>query len=490
MPFFDRSPSRWLVLGALLVAIANVRFGIGLVAWVSWVPFLRFLRHRPGWRSGLATLGVLVLAWSLAVAKICTEPIPVVMSPMYGIPLAITTGGPMLLFTFLRRRLAHPAAAALFPAAMVVGEWAQHALTPFGSWGAAAYTQLDVLPLLQLAAITGLAGPSFLVYLGNVAIEELIERADGARPLATVTAALVAATVVLGQVRLAANEGSVETLRVAAVGTDATFGGLPLPETSEKATVDASLERRIRQGAAGGARLVVSTEASTLVLPKDEDAWLPRWRKLADELDVSLVLAYIVPLSTDPLRFENKAVVIQPDGTIGSPWLKHHPVPGEPSVAGVGMDEPASIAGSRMGTAICYDADFGRLGLAFAGQGIDLLALPSSDWRGIDPIHTEMTRIRAIEGGYGVVRSTRFGRSAVVDAVGRVRGFEGAFDLGDRVLIAELPAHGQQTVYARLGDWLIVLCVVGLGAALVRAGTTGVHSPRWRLSSVSQAAPS
>lgn len=490
MRFLDRRPWLWLLLGVALVALANTRFGIGVLGWVASVPFLRYLRLRSGPRAALAVLGASVVAWSLAVAKIVTAPLSLAMVPMFAVPIALTAALPTIAYAALRRRLGGAVVPLLFPAAMVVGEWVQHAATPFGSWGAAAYTQLDLLPLLQVASVAGLAGPSLLVHLVNVAVDEALERGAAAGRLVAAAGGLVAAAFAFGQVRLAANDAAEDTVRVAAVGTDATFGGLPLPAPEERAAIDEGLERRTRQAAAAGAAAIVWTEAAAMALPDEEDAWLVRWRHLARELGVHLAIAYVVPVATGPLLYENKAVVLGPDGAPALTWLKHEPVPGEPAVAGVGMPDPVDHGGTRLGAALCYDGDFPRLGLALAGQRLDLLALPSSDWRGVDPIHTDMARLRAVEGGYGVVRSTRFGRSAAIDALGRVRGAEDAFDGGDRVLVAELPAQGVRTVYATLGDWLVALCAAVLASGGLRALAPAVDSRPWPRSSASPAARS
>ena len=36
------------------------------------------------------------------------------------------------------------------------------------------------------------------------------------------------------------------------------------------------------------------------------------------------------------------------------------------------------------------------------------------------------------------------------------------------VLVVELPRQGRKTVYGALGDWLVVLCALGLGALAIR----------------------
>jgi apolipoprotein N-acyltransferase len=62
----------------------------------------------------------------------------------------------------------------LFPASMAALEWIQYTFTPFGSWGAASYTQMDHIVLLQSLSLFGMAGLSFLIYWVNMAIFSFI----------------------------------------------------------------------------------------------------------------------------------------------------------------------------------------------------------------------------------------------------------------------------------------------------------------------------
>ncbi len=449
---------------------SQLRFGMGLLAWLTPIPFLRYLRITRGWKSRAAFLAASLLALNLATAKILTAPLPLYFAPLFAVPLSLLLTPPYLLWAWLRPRVGEGLGLVAFAALMVVGEWVSHALLPLGTWGAAANTQLEFLPLLQLASITGLHGVSFLVYLTAAALEACL---DGLEPGRIRWAALalgaVLAAGVFGEARLAAASGQAsETRRVAAVGTDATFGGLPLPSREEKAAIEAGLFRRTRLAARAGARLVVFAEAAALVLPEDEPGWLERLRTLAREERVHLVAAYVVPRSLEPLRFENKYAFVTAQGVVDHQYLKHHPVPGEPAIRGEAPlplfvdDELGRVSG-----AICYDYDFPRLALKHAALEADLVALPSSDWRGIDPLHTQMAALRAIETGHSIVRSTRFGLSAGIDPYGRLRGWLSHWDDAERVLVVNLPRHGVRTVYGTLGDWFPLTC---LGFSLIAGG--------------------
>jgi apolipoprotein N-acyltransferase len=178
-----------------------------------------------------------------------------------------------------------------------------------------------------------------------------------------------------------------------------------------------------------------------------------------------------MPLQEEPLRYENKYVFIRGDGTIDHTYFKHEPVPGEPAVRGEGPMPVVQDEDGKVGGAICYDYDFPRVALGNARNDVDLVALPSSDWRGIDPIHTQMAAIRAIEGGTSIIRSTRFGLSAGIDPWGRIRGWSSHFDGRERVLLVRLPRRGVTTVYEVLGDWFPATCLllsIGLLVVAIR----------------------
>jgi len=111
----------------------------------------------------------------------------------------------------------------------------------------------------------------------------------------------------------------------------------------------------------------------------------------------------------------------------------------------------------KAGIQICYE-------IIFSGQVVDraerpaFLFNPSNDaWFGKwgPPQHLAQARLRAIEEGLPILRSTPTGISAVIDARGRVlesvpHGQEGAIELA-------LPEPLPPTLFARLGNWLAFL---------------------------------
>ena len=137
---------------------------------------------------------------------------------------------------------------------------------------------------------------------------------------------------------------------------------------------------------------------------------------------VDIVAAYILPASQEQiLPYQNEYRWFGPEGTQRQAYWKHHPAPGEPAAVGHGPLTAVDASFGRASGALCYDYDYPAVPLEHARLGVDVVALPSSDWRAIDPIHSQMAALGAIAGGFSVIRSTRFGLSAIIDPLGRIR---------------------------------------------------------------------
>ncbi|MBB3981499.1 apolipoprotein N-acyltransferase [Sphingobium fontiphilum] len=129
-----------------------------------------------------------------------------------------------------------------------------------------------------------------------------------------------------------------------------------------------------------------------------------------------------------------------------------------------------------MGGQICYE-------IIFSGHVVDaanrpaFLFNPSNDaWFGSwGPVqHLAQARLRAIEEGLPIVRSTPTGISAVIDARGHVRAAiahnrAGYLDTG-------LPPPLPPTLFARIGNWMVLIVAAALGAlafAIARRASRG-----------------
>jgi apolipoprotein N-acyltransferase len=450
-------PAWFLVIGIMVMTATHMSFSIDLVAWVSSVPFLLYLRKTTGWKSRLLFALALVTAWSFVTAKIISPPIPYLLVFMYSIPLTLFHLPGYLVWDRFKNR---NGSFFLFPAVMTTMEWVQYTFTPFASWGVAAYTQSHSIVMMQTVSLVGMAGLSFLIYWVNISISEYAVKKTTTLLTYQILLILLFVLLLFGTLRYEISKSTGKKLiTVAAVGTDSEVSGLPLPTKAVNDKIKAALFDRTRIAAKGGAVLVVWNEAATFILPTDEPIWKDSLAALASTLNIALVASYVLPVLTAPLTYENKYLFIDSTGTIISTYHKHQPVPGEPTTKGT---EPLKVFehnGTKIGGAICYDYDFPYLAKGFGTLNADIVALPSSDWRGIDPLHSRMAAFRAVEQGHSILRSTRFGLSAAITPYGEMVSQLSSFDKNDKIMIAHLPAKGITTVYAVIGDLFIYLCM-------------------------------
>jgi apolipoprotein N-acyltransferase len=70
--------------------------------------------------------------------------------------------------------------------------------------------------------------------------------------------------------------------------------------------------------------------------------------------------------------------------------------------------------------------------------------------------HLAVAAARAMENQVPVLRAANTGISAIIDRNGRIIG---RIPLDERgVLVAEIETGGEQTIYTRFGDWIVIPC--------------------------------
>jgi apolipoprotein N-acyltransferase len=116
-------------------------------------------------------------------------------------------------------------------------------------------------------------------------------------------------------------------------------------------------------------------------------------------------------------------------------------------------------------TSICYEDVFGELSIQRLAEAAYLVNVTNDGWFGnsIEPHqHVQMARMRALETGRFLLRSTNTGLTAIVAPTGKITQRLPLFEVG--VLSGEITPMGSLTPYARLGDKPIIYF---LGALLL-----------------------
>ena len=481
-------PYLWLVIGGLLSIFVSGRWTIAAAGWLAPLFLLHFAHAVPFWP---ALIGLwLSTALALGVANWRVIPVPVFIYPLVALFLSLSVVLPYLVDRLLAPSLPGFLATLVFPLAWTATEYLGAHSNPFGTWGSLAYTQVDNRPLLQLASVAGLWGIVFvLTWFASVANwfwESGFNTETTGTGLA-VFSLILAAVLIAGRVRMNHMPAGQHSVRVATVGWPEGILDVerimrafsPELPAEEQTALRAAYVRihehfiaKTKDAARAGAKIVVWPEANIMVYRADESALLKRLQALAREQDIYLLAGIAVLDVSTGLSFENRAMLFDPAGHTAARYIKTTAVPGFEAKFGVRGDGRLPMVTTphgRVTTAICYDLDFPWL-IRQAGQGrADLLLAPASDWREIGELHHVAAVFRAVENGVTLVRATRWGWSAVVDACGRELARLDHFAVSERLLIAEVPIAGRRTLYARIGDAWAWLCVAGLAGITVWA---------------------
>lgn len=479
---------RRLGLGFLAVALTAllVWFGTGLdpiwpLMWFAPLPVLLF-SNRASWPAAAL---VAALAWLLGdlnlwhfFADVLDMPRLVVVQIFGSLALMFTFA--VLLYRALLQRGACWSALLALPAFWVAFEYLLNMTSPHGTFGSLAYSQLKFLPFLQLAAVTGPWGMSFLLLLFPTALAlGLHLRATAPKRALTVVAvslAAIAVALAFGAVRLALPI-SAPLVKVGLIASDAAGRRGVADEGAETAKVFNAYADVVASLAARGAQLVVLPEKLGVAVDpatKNSDAL---FQSLADRTRTSIVVG-MVRVSA-PEQY-NEARIYVPQMPVLT-YDKEHMLPAFESMFKPGtslalVSRPSGI----WGVEICKDMDFTPLSRRYGEAGAGLMLVPAWDFDLDRLAHGHMALMRGVESGFSVVRAARRGYLTVTDSRGRVLAETTSKAAPFATLLADVPIVHVNTLYLRLGDWFawLVLAVLAVTLAHCALLTVGRSRPQ------------
>ena len=463
-----------LLSGSMLVFMTFMRFSLPEVAWVTFAPFLIILHERGTIGRHLTVLSTLLVVFILTVSKMVTAEIPWAPVPMFAIPMALSYFVALATASFVHRQLGVRWGIYTFASMVAVLGWIQYTFTPGSSWGLLAHTQLENLPLVQLVALTGTGGVTFLVALGSgltaaawqVGIKVI--RMD-----LIVFGILLGMTLIYGQLRLS-NTAPGELMRVATVVSPVTHKEFREAYQNVDALrpLDDELFMRSERAVKFGAKVIVWPEIATVMTQETEPSVVTRGEEFARKHRVALLMAYGVFETAKPgpsSIYVNKYRIYGPDGSLLDEYVKRHPVPGDPNPAGSVHAKAVSVFGVKLSGGICYDYGFPEIARDNANDGADVALVPSSDWRGIDPEHGRMALMNAVAVGLPMVRPVRAATSIVSDQYGRLLGSLRPDTTGDGVMVVSTPIQRLPTLYTRTGELIPLLALAFVIFTVLRA---------------------
>ncbi len=477
------------------------------VHWLHWVVYLPMLwAIRPGarrfniglsWWYGIVGVGLLFW-WIVETITIFSPFIPMPGAVAILGLFSAAFGAPYVLLWPavhpLRRRLGAGWVLAL-PALQVVIEWLSMSLLLFPyNHGVSQYR----VPLTwQLASVTGVWGLTYLVFLVNCALAEVMYRRQEGRafPLGTVSgaAATLSAVVLFGAWRFERVEAILaEAETVSLLQLQTSKGMEERMFESPRTAFDEWVT--LTEAAPPGTDLVVWPEgACAYTLNANDDRpnlAQVRLSKLAKDKGVELVVGggsrtREADESMGELRTRvfNSVYWFGSDGEVVGRYDKMVPLPfGEYLPFGEwlpGLADALAIGDFKAGEeAIVFDTAVGRAaspicyeailpGVVRRFRDVELLITVTNDaWFGdtANPHqHAMLAAVRATELGTPVVRTAYTGISMVVEPHGVIHHETEPFT--DVARVVTFRNSHVPTLFGRLGNWFVWLCLLGLAAA-------------------------
>jgi apolipoprotein N-acyltransferase len=439
------------------------------LAWLAPLPILWFAAEAPAWAAAGATF----LAWFAGGFSLwgyyhgtlhMPIPVAVVSFALAALIPALASG----LFGALLRKNAPWLALLAAPSLWAAAEYASSLSSPHGTNGSLAYSQLDFLPALQLASLTGPWGITFMLVLTSAALAIGISR----RPwrVAGAGLAVTVLALVFGTVRLSLPQGG-EPVKVGLIASDLTENQGVVDPGESATRLFADYARAATALAQQGVQVVVLPENMAVVVAPGAD------QALQDAADISgvQILAGMLHVDTQTGQKFNEARLYSPHAPVVA-YDKQHLLPPFESPITPGtqlalLQKPASL----WGVAICKDMDFTAPSSLYGAAGAGLMLVPAWDFVDDAWQHGHIAIMRAVEGGFSLVRSARGGYLTVTDDRGRVLAETASGSAPYASLVATVPSGHETTFYLRFGDWLAWLSIALVGLSV---GWLLLHRPR------------
>ncbi|TVT57285.1 MAG: apolipoprotein N-acyltransferase [Azoarcus sp. PHD] len=362
---------------------------------------------------------------------------------------------------------------ALFAALWILAEWLRGVVFTGFPWLATGYSQTPPSPLAAYLPVIGVYGVGGAVaFVAALAALAPWRRLRGLpRPLAIIAGVFVLA-IGLGRVEWTAPEG--EPLSVALIQTnveqdlkwapghfaevlqtnlrlvsDSRADFVVLPETTLPTLVE-----RLPEGYLDLLGGMVSERGGMLVLG------------VFSRDDAGQIFNAAISVGNGPQQHYAKRHLV-PFGEYSPPFFgwfyRLADIPMSDQTRGAREQPPMSVLGQRVALNICYEDLFGAELLSSLPQATLMLNISNLAWYGdslAQPQHLQIARVRALETGRPMLRSTNTGMTAVIQPDGHVDAVLPAFEAG--VLEAEVRGFKGMTPYAHWGNWPVLLIAAGL----------------------------
>ena len=470
----------WLFIATVLGLFIGGKWNIPFAAWIAPIFSIRFFRDSD--KAGrnflllwLASAIPTIISWNGATAMGLASPIIEPIFFLLTIPIGLI---PYIVDRIYARRFPQAAWVSLvFPTAYTAMDFFTSSGSPFGTFGASAYSQSGFIPSMQVVSVIGMWGIPFMIGWFASLVNYVWESGFKFTRPALTSIGLLALILGLGFGRTLLKPQPEQTAVVA---------GFSLPdgklhevieqfqagdEAGFRQTVDelhSEELNQVRAMAQQGADIISLQEGAGMGMTDQVEKLIADASMVAKEEGVYIILP---TFDFEKSPAENVVHIIDPNGEVVMSHVKFGGNMFEGSLKGDGVLQAVDTPYGKLSAVICWDADFPNVIQQVGKQNVDLLFVPSNDWRGVKDIHNDMAAFRAVENGVNIFRQTGQGVSSAVDVYGHeisrvdmftenAAGFTG-------IQVVEMPISSVNTLYTSLGSIFGNITLIGFVGLLI-----------------------
>ncbi|MEP2776759.1 MAG: nitrilase-related carbon-nitrogen hydrolase [Luteolibacter sp.] len=324
------------------------------------------------------------------------------------------------------------------------------------NWGAWEFIRAEIFPLKFPWMTAGLAvGPNlFLPWIGVYCVGLVVVFSAAAVTTRSWKSAAASLAILLAAVFLSRPHAALKPGDAGVVS----MGGVQL----ENVTIDDYLKATAAMPA--DVQYVVWPEyAIAYDIRKNDRDWM-LLQDLCEERDITLTFGTRHGTESEYEGWRNIALTMDRSGYLGEHNKVHTVHFFDDGVPGK-IFNPVATQHGRVGTPICFDADYQDVIRAMTALGAEFIVIPTMDaesWsaRQHDQ-HAELARIRAAENGRWIFVAATSGVSQVIDPRGHLHARLGALEQG--TILGLIKRETGRTAFTRVG-WMLPWGLLGIAA--------------------------
>ena len=370
-----------------------------------------------------------------------------------GIYFSIINIIPFIIDDLLYNKITKWSSIFIFPLSVTSIEFI-FAFIPLGNFNIYAYAIRDNIHMIQISEWFGCYFISFSLALFASILDHSLELYKSKKIISKFVyfyIILYLFIVIFGSIRLLCHENQSKITIASVLGMS---NCLYVNKQNNTLSIDEYMkyiEKTIIKARNSEVKILLYSEEAFAIYENDKDEIISRTANLAKENNIFVVLS--LDVEYDINYNKNEAILISDEGKILYNYQKQHLIPIVEEDYYEDLTEIKTIDTKlgKIGVAICYDVIFSDYINSLSRKGLDILLMPSWDWKGITEFHSVDLRFRAIENGINIVKSTANGIVLSFDYKGRYLSYYKQYECKDFFVISNVNKKGIKTLYLYIG---------------------------------------